>query len=75
MIKPTRAGRRLAKRLLSRPQPGPHEGAGRFTPPPPPAVPAADAESDHVWGFADTRFTVAPNGNVLLEGDRYDLSG
>lgn len=75
MIKPPRAGRRLAKKLLGRAQPGPHEGAGRFTPPPPPPVPEADAESNQVWGFADTRFSVAPSGNVILEGERYDLSG
>ncbi len=70
-----RKARRFAKRLLSRPQAGPHEGAGRFTPPPPPELSSADEESNDVWGFKDTRFAVSPNGSVVLEGTRYDLSG
>jgi len=27
------------------------------------------------WGFADTQFTILPNGNVSLTGGRYALSG
>jgi alkyldihydroxyacetonephosphate synthase len=43
--------------------------------PGPPAPPEADIESLDVWGFEDSAFTVLPNGNVLLTGSRYPLSG
>jgi alkyldihydroxyacetonephosphate synthase len=33
------------------------------------------AESLDAWGFRDSAFTVLPNGNVLLTGARYPLSG
>ncbi|MDC3961651.1 FAD-binding oxidoreductase [Polyangium jinanense] len=35
---------------------------------------ATDAESLDGWGFADTRFVVKPNGNVVLTGGRYNIS-
>lgn len=34
-----------------------------------------DEESLDVWGFRDSAFTVLPNGNVVLTGSRYALSG
>lgn len=34
-----------------------------------------DALSLDVWGFADTRFAVNENGNAVLLGNRYELSG
>lgn len=46
----------------------------RLIPPPLPA-PDADALAPDVWGFSDTRFTILPNGNVTLTGDRYALCG
>ncbi len=43
----------------------------------PPAPPTRDADplAPDVWGFADTHFTVLPNGNVTLTGNRYALCG
>ena len=46
----------------------------RFTPPPPTPEPDA-AESLDAWGFRDSAFEVLPNGNVILTGARYELSG
>lgn len=46
----------------------------RFTPPPR-ALPVDGAESLDAWGFRDSAFTALPNGNVLLTGARYPLSG
>ena len=43
--------------------------------PEPVEVPARDVESLDVWGFADTRFVARPDGVVVLEGGRYELSG
>lgn len=43
--------------------------------PPAPAEEAADAIAPDVWGFADTRFVLLPNGNVTLTGNRYALCG
>ncbi len=43
-----------------------------------PAAPTdleADALAPDVWGFADTRFVLLPNGSVTLTGARYALSG
>jgi alkyldihydroxyacetonephosphate synthase len=34
-----------------------------------------DEESLDVWGFRDSAFTVRPNGQVVLTGSRYQLSG
>src|ERR1051325_6617950 len=34
-----------------------------------------EEESLDVWGFRDSAFTVLPNGNVMLTGSRYALSG
>jgi alkyldihydroxyacetonephosphate synthase len=35
-----------------------------------------DAElAPDAWGFRDTAFSMLPNGNVVLSGDRYALSG
>jgi alkyldihydroxyacetonephosphate synthase len=34
-----------------------------------------EAESTHVWGFADTRFEMDPDGTVRLTGSRYALCG
>jgi alkyldihydroxyacetonephosphate synthase len=45
----------------------------RIVPPRPPLD--ADVVSAEVWGFADTAFTILPNGNVTVTGDRYALSG
>jgi alkyldihydroxyacetonephosphate synthase len=43
---------------------------------PEPLTPKAeDVESLDVWGFADTRFAVNPNGHAVLLGHRYELSG
>jgi alkyldihydroxyacetonephosphate synthase len=35
----------------------------------------SDAVSLDVWGFRDTAFRARPDGVVVLEGDRYELSG
>ena len=44
--------------------------------PPPPAIPAQDAESLDLWGFKDTRFSINDRGNIRVTGNRYDgLSG
>jgi alkyldihydroxyacetonephosphate synthase len=67
--------KRVAERLLAKPDLGPQHGAGRFSPPAPPSTPKADTESPDVWGFADTRFEIDDAGDVTLAGDRYDLSG
>lgn len=43
-----------------------------------PAAPvrsAGDEESPEVWGFRDSAFAVLPNGNVMLSGSRYPVSG
>lgn len=34
-----------------------------------------DEESPDVWGFRDSGFTTGPNGQVMLAGSRYALSG
>src|SRR5215471_21458988 len=34
-----------------------------------------EAESPDVWGFRDTHFDVNENGNVIIRGSRYELSG
>ncbi|TKC94669.1 FAD-binding oxidoreductase [Polyangium fumosum] len=41
---------------------------------PSPAPLPKDDESLDGWGFADTRFVVKPNGNVVLTGRRYNIS-
>ena len=46
----------------------------RITPPAPPTR-DADPLAPDVWGFADTRFELLPNGSVMLTGARYALSG
>jgi alkyldihydroxyacetonephosphate synthase len=42
--------------------------------PPPPSRDDTAISAD-VWGFADTAFTILPNGNVAVTGSRYALSG
>ena len=34
-----------------------------------------EVESLDTWGFRDTRFVARPDGVVVMEGDRYELSG
>ena len=46
----------------------------RIIPLPPPPQ-AADTESQHVWGFEDTRFEINARGAVEMTGTRYSLSG
>ena len=41
---------------------------------PPPEDPS-EAESLDVWGFRDTHFDFSENGNVIIRGKRYELSG
>ena len=41
---------------------------------PPPEDPN-EAESLDVWGFQDTHFDFSENGNVVIRGKRYELSG
>ncbi len=43
----------------------------------PPSPPPRDADplAPDVWGFADTKFQILPNGNVSLSGRRYALAG
>jgi len=48
---------------------------GRVVPPPPEEIPIEDSESFDVWGFRDTQFSVNSGGEVVVEGDRYPLSG
>jgi alkyldihydroxyacetonephosphate synthase len=44
--------------------------------PDPPAKPGPDeAESPDVWGFRDTHFDLSENGQVMVRGSRYELSG
>ena len=50
------------------------EQLGLIIPLPPP-VSAADVESLHVWGFADTRFAINARGAVEMTGSRYTMSG
>lgn len=49
-------------------------GDTRFTPPASPETPG-DEESNEGWGFQDTRFVAKPDGNVVLTGKRYNISG
>jgi alkyldihydroxyacetonephosphate synthase len=42
--------------------------------PPERAEPRDEEERLDGWGFADTRFTVKPNGAVMLTGTRYTIS-
>ncbi len=35
----------------------------------------ADARWEHGWGFRDTKFEIGPDGHVVLQGSRYDISG
>ncbi len=49
------------------------QAPARFEPGPP--VTDDGEESLHVWGFDDTRFVINPAGHVVLEGNRYLLSG
>jgi alkyldihydroxyacetonephosphate synthase len=41
----------------------------------PPADDPNEAESLDVWGFRDTRFDFSESGNVIIRGNRYELSG
>src|SRR5262245_45598435 len=41
----------------------------------PPAPDPSEAESLDVWGFRDTHFDINANGNVIIRGSRYELSG
>lgn len=34
-----------------------------------------ETESSENWGFADTKFAINKRGNVMVEGNRYELSG
>ncbi|HLH30883.1 MAG TPA: hypothetical protein VKY31_06740, partial [Terriglobia bacterium] len=34
-----------------------------------------EAESLDVWGFRDTHFEINENGNAIIRGNRYELSG
>lgn len=43
--------------------------------PKPLVLQAADEESQSVWGFRDTAFSIKDGGVVQLSGDRYELSG
>ncbi|MDH5235612.1 MAG: FAD-binding oxidoreductase [Gemmatimonadota bacterium] len=43
--------------------------------PGPPLTDGDDALSPDTWGFRDTQFVVLPNGNAMLTGKRYALSG
>jgi alkyldihydroxyacetonephosphate synthase len=49
---------------------------GSFIVPDPPRPPSdSEAESLDVWGFRDTHFDFNENGNVIIRGNRYELSG
>lgn len=43
--------------------------------PKPFAESANDVESNDVWGFRDTRFSINERGHAVILGDRYELSG
>ena len=50
--------------------------AGALIIPEKPAAPGpSEAESLDVWGFQDTHFDINANGNVIIRGSRYELSG
>ena len=49
--------------------------AKRITPQAPPAPRPDEAESLDVWGFSDTHFDFTENGDVIIRGSRYELSG
>jgi len=51
-----------------------HATPQRIDPGPPPTE-GDDQLAPDAWGFRDTRFVVLPNGNAMLTGDRYALSG
>ena len=50
------------------------EGDTKFVPPLPDIDPA-DRENRWGWGFEDSQFEITPAGNVVLTGDRYNISG
>jgi alkyldihydroxyacetonephosphate synthase len=50
------------------------DAGGRIVPDHSPHSPQ-DTESLDVWGFRDSAFRILPNGNVVLTGSRYALSG
>lgn len=43
--------------------------------PEPLRITADETESFENWGFADTKFAINKRGNVMIEGNRYELSG
>ena len=47
----------------------------RITPEKPAAPRPDEAESLDVWGFRDTHFDFTENGEVVIRGSRYELSG
>jgi alkyldihydroxyacetonephosphate synthase len=57
-----------------RPTVSPDRSPQRLIPDAPPAR-DADPLAPDVWGFADTRFTLLPNGSVSLTGTRYAIAG
>src|SRR5262245_24194002 len=48
---------------------------GLIIPEKPSAPEPREAESLDVWGFQDTHFDISVNGNVIIRGSRYELSG
>lgn len=50
------------------------DAADRIVPGPAPTD-GDDALAPDAWGFRDTQFVVLPNGNAMLTGERYALSG
>ncbi len=51
------------------------DDGSRIFPETPPTDDASEAESPDVWGFRDTHFDFNENGNVVVRGNRYELSG
>ncbi len=48
---------------------------GKLIYPEPVVIGPDEAESHENWGFRDTAFAFSQNGNVTINGDRYELSG
>jgi alkyldihydroxyacetonephosphate synthase len=67
--------RQVTEVLRGTPNPPPTGGNTTRFVPPPLQKSGDETESDATWGFADTRFAVDPNGQVVLTGKRYSLAG
>jgi alkyldihydroxyacetonephosphate synthase len=69
-------GRQMNPPPAPAPRTNPPPAPARRIHPPPPAHDPRDAERPDGWGFADTAFSITPDGHITVTGDRYPgLSG